>query len=197
MALPTEGLAELAALEWNSQAETIDFGTIPITQLAWRATDVLPSDVEDVVRRIVEYADHDLLCYFADSPAELVRRQEAAWTPLLQWAWQELGAGFRPTAGVAHVDQPPEALAAIEALALASTPFHLVGLDAAAHIFGSAILAFAVMKGRLGAMDAFAASQIDETFQAETWGTDAEASERRQAMAGEAINVGRWFQALA
>jgi chaperone required for assembly of F1-ATPase len=39
--------------------------------------------------------------------------------------------------------------------------------------------------GRLPAADAFALSRIDEAHQAETWGTDAEAEARADALAAE------------
>ena len=39
------------------------------------------------------------------------------------------------------------------------------------------------MEGRIDAAEAFAASQLDESFQIEEWGEDAEASARRKALA--------------
>jgi len=41
------------------------------------------------------------------------------------------------------------------------------------------------------------ASQLDEIFQAEAWGEDVEAAERRAAMAGEAEALEVWFRALS
>ena len=39
-------------------------------------------------------------------------------------------------------------------------------------------------------------SRFDEAFQARRWGLDAEAERRRDAMATEAVMLGRWFAAL-
>jgi chaperone required for assembly of F1-ATPase len=197
MLLPTEVLARLVAGEWNAQKDFIDFETMPATRLARVANDALPAARAEFARRIADYAGDDLLCYFADGPADLVKRQEAVWAPILAWAQQDLGLAFRRASGIAHVDQPSETLAAVETAALALSDFQLAGLAAAAQIFGSAILALALLRGRLTAEEAFAASQVDETFQAQAWGEDAEAVHRTQAMASEATMLGRWFAALA
>lgn len=196
MVLPAESLAGLVAAEWNSQTEFIDFETMPATRLARAAIDALPAARRELARRVADYAGDDLLCYFADAPADLVRRQAAVWGPILDWAREDLGLAFRRATGIAHVDQPPESLAAVEAAALALTDFQLAGLAAAAQLLVSAILALALMNGRLTGEDAFAASRIDETFQAETWGEDAEAVRRAEAMAREAQMLDRWFEAL-
>ena len=197
LVLPTEALSTLAAAEWNRQAETVDLATMPVNRLARTAIDAFPGARKDVARRVTDYAADDLLCYFADEPGDLVRRQEKIWTPLLDWARDNLGLSFKRTAGIAHVDQSPPTLAQISAVALALTDFELIGLDAAARVFGSAILALAMLKRRLGAEEAFAACSIDETFQAETWGVDAEAAARQQTLRHEADILGQWFAALA
>jgi chaperone required for assembly of F1-ATPase len=50
--------------------------------------------------------------------------------------------------------------------------------------------------GELTAEAAFELSRLDETFQEERWGVDAEAAARADAMAKEAIALGQWFEAL-
>ena len=196
MVLPTEALAQLVADEWGVQKDAIDFQTMPATRLARAGLDALPAARAEFVRRVAGYAVDDLLHYFAEGPAELVRRQEASWGPVLDWARDDLGLTFCRTSGIAHVNQPPETLASVETMALALTDFPLIGLAAAAPLFGSAILAIAVLKGRLSGEEALAASRIDEDFQADTWGCDAEAVERVQAMMIEAQMLDRWFEAL-
>ena len=48
----------------------------------------------------------------------------------------------------------------------------------AAGLFGSAILALALQRGRLTGEAAFDLSRLDEAFQEEQWGVDAEAAVR-------------------
>jgi chaperone required for assembly of F1-ATPase len=88
-------------------------------------------------------------------------------------------------------------LARLTALAEASDDFVLAGLAFAASLFGSAILALALKVGRLRAESAMGAARLDEIFQEERWGVDAEAEARADAMAVQAVTVERWFAALA
>ena len=81
-------------------------------------------------------------------------------------------------------------------LARAEDAFALTGLIAAAALFGSAILAFALRRGELTAEAAFELSRLDEIFQEERWGVDAEAAARADAVAKEAVSLGQWFRSL-
>ena len=87
--------------------------------------------------------------------------------------------------GITFVAQPPATLAALgEAVDAAvgqgpGAPFRLAALDVMTTLTGSALLALAVMRGRLTPEDAWAAAHVDELFQESQWGADAEALERR------------------
>lgn len=201
LVLPTEALARLVADEWAAQGDNILPETMPATRLAWGAL-TLADDERDAgvrhgaVARVAGFAETDLLCYFADGPPSLVERQERRWGPVIDWAEPALGASFHRTQGVIHQPQPPATIARIEALAGAESDFALAGLAAAAALFGSAILAFALRRGELTAEAAFELCRLDETFQEERWGVDAEAAARVDAMAAEAVMLGAWFAAL-
>jgi chaperone required for assembly of F1-ATPase len=197
LVVPTDALAGLIAGEWNAQKDFIDFEAMPATRLARATLDALPAIRADLASRVVDYACDDLLCYFAETPPELVRRQHLAWEPILIWVESELGQPIRRSVGVIHKDQRPALLAAVEAKALALSDLELAGLASAAQLFGSAFLAFALQAGRSSGAAAFAASRIDEVFQAETWGEDAEAASRAGVIEGEAQMLDHWFAALA
>ena len=62
-------------------------------------------------------------------------------------------------------------------------------------IFGSAILAIAVLRGWLSGEQAFELSRLDEAYQEEKWGVDAEAAERTARLFEEAGLLQRWFEA--
>ena len=70
LVVPTRGLAEAMAEEWQAQPEKIDPRTMPFTRTANTAIDkVAPQHVE-VADMLAEYGDCDLLCYRAESPAD-------------------------------------------------------------------------------------------------------------------------------
>lgn len=193
--LPTMAMARAAAAEWAAQDEELRPETMPITRAANSAIDKLGAQFDDVVTLLAEYGDSDLLCYRAEGPEGLVARQAAAWDPLLAWARDELGAELRTTAGVMHIDQPPEALARLRAELAGATPFELAALHDLIAITGSLILGLAVARGHLSAAEAFSKSRIDEQWQAELWGQDDEAAQSEAAKAA-ALDEAARFHAL-
>ena len=170
------------AEEWERQGETLEPGDMPLTRLLNAAIDGVAQRMEETRAEIAAYAGSDLLCYRADAPQTLAERERAAFDPVLDWAAQALGARFRLAAGVMHVAQPSEALAALRAaLDAFDDPAGLAALAAMTSLTGSALLALAVAHGRVTAKEAWRAAHLDEDFQAERWGADAEALARREA----------------
>jgi len=181
LTVPDEPLAAAIVAEWNAQREEIAPATMPLTRIANAAIDGVSTRMAAVRSDIVAYAGSDLLCYRAASPAALVRRQDAAWTPLVAWAAEELGARLVVVEGITHVAQPPASLAAVERALTACDAFRLAALHTITTVTGSAIVALAVARGRLTAAEAWTAAGVDEDWQAEQWGEDAEAAARRAA----------------
>jgi chaperone required for assembly of F1-ATPase len=180
LALPTEGAARLVANEFAAQGETLDLGSMPAYRLVNTAIDGVASDPQAVLEDILRFSSSDLLCYRADAPDTLVRRQSEAWDPIIDWARATLGARLLLAEGVIHVEQPREAIAAIGVhLGQRAEPLRLAALHVMTSLTGSALLALAVDFGELDAETAWNAAHVDEDFQAEHWGQDSEALARR------------------
>jgi chaperone required for assembly of F1-ATPase len=194
--LPSEALAALLAAEWLAQEGVIDHASMPATRLAFTAADRIAQARAAIAQEIVRQAGSDLLCYFAEAPQALVRWQEQGWGPILDWAEQTLGLRFERAGGIVHRPQPPETLERVEALALALDDFTLAGLAMAASLFGSVVLALALQRGVLSGDEAFDLSRLDETFQEQQWGVDAEAAERTARLRADAQMLDQWFRAL-
>lgn len=177
LVVPTLGLAEAVAAEWQAQEGTVKPETMPFTRTANSAIDKVATQKAEVVEMLAAYGDSDLLCYRAEGPADLVARQVAGWDPLLGWAAKALGAPLTATAGVIHIEQPAESLEALEAKVSALTPFQLSAFHDLVAISGSLVLALAVTHGRLSAEEAWSLSRIDEDWQISLWGEDEEAAE--------------------
>jgi len=178
--LPTEAAATLVAEEFAAQGETINPVTMPVMRLANTAIDGVATEVEAVMEDIQRFASSDLLCYRADGPDGLVSRQNDAWDPVLDWAQQTLGARFNLAEGVIHVQQPRESIAAVGFhLRPRADSFRLAALHLMTSLTGSALLALGVEAGALAAEEAWLAAHVDEDWQAEQWGLDAEALARR------------------
>lgn len=194
--LPSRALTEAVADEWAAQGESIDLAAMPLTVLAWAAVDRVRPDRERVIAEAAAYGGHDLICYRADGPADLVARQQAAWQFLLDWAARELGAPLTVTTGIVSVAQPKAALAALRRAVAAKSDFELVALGASVKAAGSLVIGLALCAGRIDAQAAFDASQLDETHQMEKWGEDQEATGRRATIRADLEAAARMLTLL-
>lgn len=194
--LPTPAAARLVADEWAAQGEFIAPGTMPATRLASTAIDRVSQTREPVAEEIAAYAGSDALCYLAEHPTPLVTRQTQDWNPWRDWAAAELGVLLEPAQGIVHRAQHPAAIARVKALALTLDDFALTGLATAVPLFGSAVLGLAVQRGALGGEAAFDLSRLEEAFQEEQWGVDADNAERTAGRRAEAVLLDQWFRAL-
>jgi len=185
LALPTEKLANAIAAEWQEQGEEVVVSSMPLLRLANTAIDGVSANRENVINAILRFGENDLVCYRAHQPPELAARQRAGWDPLLDWVAQRHGARMRVAQGLNHVDQPPETLAALRQPLESLDAFALAGLHVVASITGSLVLALTVLDDALSGARAFELSRIDEAYQAEKWGEDAEATKRATALARE------------
>ena len=185
--LPTRGLAEAIAGEWAAQGDTIRPWTMPLTQIAATALDEVADRRLEMVGEIAAYAHTDLLCYRAEGPPELARRQAESWQPLLDWATHRFDASLAVTHGVAPRPQPAQAVAALRAAVERLSDLELAALALAVAACGSVVLGLALIEGSLDAEAATRASLLDELYQAELWGEDEEAASRRAAIGRDTV----------
>jgi chaperone required for assembly of F1-ATPase len=196
LSVPSRGLAEAIAAEWDAQETDIHPERMPLTRLAATAIDRTAGGRDKVIAEIANYAATDLVCYRAERPPALAARQHAAWQPLIDWAAGRYDAGLAVTAGIVPTQQSPASLRAFAAAVAAFDDFRLTALQVLTAACGSLVIALALAEGRLDAEAAFAASQLDETFQIEAWGEDAEATKRRAFLAEDIAAAARFLDLL-
>ncbi|MBT3069900.1 ATPase [Rhodomicrobium sp. Az07] len=193
LAVPTRGLADAIAEEWNSQGETIFPHSLFFTRLANSAVDAVAPREAEVVDEIASFAASDLLCYRAAFPAALAARQAECWNPVLAFIRERYGATFEITEGVGHVAQLPASLDAIRNAVAAWGPFRLAALHMMTTLTGSALLALAHVDGFLDVAATWSAAHVDEAWQAVQWGEDFEAAERLRRRFEDFGKASRFF----
>ncbi|MEZ5996232.1 MAG: ATP12 family protein [Hyphomonadaceae bacterium] len=194
---PTLALAQACAEEWNAQGEHIIPASMPVTQLAFAALDWTAKSRDKIVEYVTAFGETDLCCHRADAPADLVSRQAAAWDPLIAWGADALGARLAVVTGVIAAPANASALAALKSRANRLDDFRLTALSQAAGLAGSALIAFALLEGRLGAEAAFAASALDNLYALEKWGEDAEARQQLERLRHDLLALERFVRALS
>ena len=189
LAVPTQALAEAIAEEWRSVGETVDPRAMPLTGLANAAIDRVAPDRQAFAQGLARYAEADLACYRVEGPRELVAQQELSWDPLLAWARRRYDVDFATTCGLMHVAQPGATVERLSHAIAALDAFQLAGLSPLVTVGGSLVAGLAVIEKAIGADEAWKAVSIDEQWQLDQWGADAEAEKaldnrRRDFMAG-------------
>jgi chaperone required for assembly of F1-ATPase len=184
-----EPLARAIAEEWQvaggAKGGEMSFADAPLTQLAGTAQQRIAPNPAPTVDAIARYAESDLLCYWAETPQELVARQSREWQPWLDWVAQTYNAPLRISTGIAFVKQHRDSVAALRAAVAGLDMAALTALGIAVPALGSLVLGLALAERRLDAARAYSLGALDELFQAEIWGEDAEAACRRSAIAAD------------
>ena len=173
--VPTPALADAIAEEWSSVEGEIDPRAMPLTGLANAAIDRVAPHKETFANDLARYAEADLACYRAEGPQGLIDRQAKEWDALLGWGQRRYDVDFKTTSGIVHVDQP---MATIERLTHAISTldsFRLAGLSPPVTIGGSLLAALGVLEGAFEPEQAWDAVSVDDRWQLEQWGSDAEA----------------------
>jgi chaperone required for assembly of F1-ATPase len=197
LGLPKRGLAEAIAAEWAAQDTKVKPDTMPLMQLASTAIDRVAPDRDRIIAETAGYAATDLICYRAESPADLVARQAAAWDPLIAWLRARYDVSLQVGSGVIAIPQSDQALAALTRAVAALDDLRLTAVAVMTGASGSLAIALAVLEGRISPEEGTQAAQLDELFQAERWGLDPEAEKRRAVQKADLVAARRFLDLLA
>jgi len=193
--LPTRALAGMVAGEWAAQGPEVRPQTMPATRSANTAIDRVADHMAQVAAEVTGYGGSDLLCYRASDPPGLVARQAAAWDPLLDWAAGRYGVEWRRITGVMPEPQPAPTLARLGAEVTAFDPFRLTALHELVALSGSLVIGLAAAQPGSSAESLWAASRVDEDWQAEQWGQDDEAAVQADARRAGFLNAHAFLHA--
>jgi len=196
LTVPTHALANAIADEWRSVGEAIDPRALPLTGLANAAIDRVAPEQTAFAQELAAYAEADLACYRAEGPSGLVKRQEEEWDALLAWARRRFDVDFVTTSGLMHVKQPTETVRQLGHRLGMLKPFQLAGLSPLITIGGSLVAALAVLEKAITPEQAWDAVSIDERWQLEQWGSDADAEAALETRRRDFLAAARFLELL-
>ena len=161
--------------------EVIDPASLPLRDLTDYAIDMVTADPARVADTLVAYAETDTLCYRADPDEPFYTRQIAVWEPLLSAFEAANGIALVRVSGVLHRPQPAPALAVLQNRLLTLDPFTMAGVEVMAKLAASLVTALAALdaRGEDEPLALWQAACLEEEWQADLWGRDWEAEERR------------------
>jgi chaperone required for assembly of F1-ATPase len=190
-------LAQAIAEEWQTaggeKGGEMSFKDTPLTRLAGTALERIAPDPATTIDGIARYGETDLLCYRAEAPQKLVHHQHTHWQPWLDWAALTHDAPLRVTSGVGYIKQHHDSISALRRAVAALDVDALAGLGIAVPALGSLVLGLALAAGKIDADTAYRLGALDELFQADQWGDDYEAVDRRTSMLSDIVLAARYI----
>lgn len=194
--LPTQKLADAIVEEWQAQGEQVVPATMPMMQFTATVLDHGAQNRADTVRRLLLYAESDLLCHRVALPAALRQMQDQHWDQPLGWLMQRYDIHLDVTDALLTVVQPEKSLERLEKVLGALNDWELMGVQTAALATGSIVLALMLYEKAISVDEAFEAAELETTYHIAQWGEDAELVKRRAAIRSELTNTALWLERI-
>ncbi len=187
--VPTLTLAERMAAEWQNQGEELDPHAFVFRDMVDYALDVMPTEREATVEKLLRYAETDTLCYRADPDEPLWHRQRDVWEPLLGALENSEGIRFERVSGVVHRPHPKQTMDALRMRIERLDPFQLAALEQLTSLSASLCIGLAALEDGADGENLWDAANLEEDWQVEQWGADEEASARREKRKRDFLNA--------
>ena len=185
LVVPSEALADLLASEWAAQGEEVDPASFRYRDIADFAIDVVAPDRAAAIAALLRFAETDTLCYRADPDEPLWKRQQEVWEPLLTTCEAREGVRFQRVSGVMHRPQDTATLDSLRDRLKKLDNFTLAALTTLASLAASLMIALSAIEPEADGEALWNAANLEEDWQAELWGRDWEAEERRDRRKGD------------
>ena len=186
LVLPNVSTAAAIRDEWDHQTDVIDPLTMPVTRIVNAGLDGVAQNREAVIGDIARFAESDLLFYRADDPDRLVARQNALWDPILAHVEDHLGVRFVLACGIMPVVQPESSIKAVRGALSPYSSIDLAAIHTLTSLTGSVLATLCLLIKKLTLDGLWEAAHVDEDWNRELWGVDAEAERRRERRFKEA-----------
>jgi chaperone required for assembly of F1-ATPase len=181
--VPFQALAAAIAAEWAAVGTNFTPNDLPLTRLATTAQERVRLHRDEIITQLAAYGINDLLCYRAEGPPGLIKREAEEWDPWISWLDRQLGIRLESTSGVMPLRQDPVYRDSFAAHLARMDEYQLAGLGVIVPALGSLVLALAVEAGALAPDAACRCAGLGELWQETRWGMDAEAAVRRRIIA--------------
>lgn len=194
--VPGEALARALAAEWDAQGAEIDPASLPLRDFTDYALDMVCAAPEDVIEKLLAYGDTDTLLYRADPDEPLYARQQEVWEPIVAAFEEQHDVELVRVSGIVHRPQNEASVARLREVLARKDAFSLAALEAMASLAASLVIALAALEPDADPEALWDAASLEEEWQAELWGRDEEAQQRRAKRRADFLKA-REFATLA
>lgn len=177
--LPSQELATALASEWDFEGEELDPAAFPMRDMADYAIDIVSQTKAEVAEKLLAFADTDTLLYRADPDEKLYPLQQDVWEPIVTAFEAREGVTFKRVSGIMHVEQDTAIMDTLRARLATLDPFALAALEAMTNLAASLTIGLSALEPDADIGQLWHAASLEEEWQADEWGRDDEAEERR------------------
>lgn len=192
--VPSEALADRMAEEWAQQGDTIDPSLFRMRDLADYAIDVVAPERAETIDKLLAYAETDTLCYRADPGEPFHRRQQEVWEPLVTAFEVREGVTMERVSGIVHKPQREATHGHLRERLATSDDFTLAALLTMTSLAASLCIGLTALEPDADIDALWDASALEELWQVEQWGTDAEAEAVRAVRRADFLNAWKFLQ---
>lgn len=148
----------------------------------------------EVTDRLTDFAKTDVML-FLSTDKELMEEQKNKWLPVLSWVNQTVNANFKPSTSLEPSPVSKDFLADFKSYLSGFSDKEMAVFYTTALDMHSVLLALALVKGRINASQAFELSELEELFQARTWGKEPVAEARRKSIYQNLVEAEKYLKA--
>ncbi|PIA14879.1 ATP12-domain-containing protein [Coemansia reversa NRRL 1564] len=165
-------LAWLLAGEWESQKDTLNAHSLPLTSLVSRSIDGLsnPNTRADVINRLLNYFQTDSVCLHDTHPRALVDLQQKYYSPIVDWARSTYDIDIQTTSDIFALRQKNASVEKLRDIVSEFSPLKLAALERAVMSAKSFLIGLALVQLHITVEEAAMAAQAEANAQTQFWG---------------------------
>ena len=144
---------------------------------------------EEIIERMVNFSLTDTLLFRNPDAVELIEEERKVWDPIVDWAKEKMAVDFKASESLEVPIENNASLPRLQVFLESLSDKELVAFYEVSKITKSVLLAAAFVRGKVNAEDAFRAAFLEEIWQADKWGHEAQADKRRDEIKQELKDV--------
>lgn len=194
--LPSMKLAKILLKDYESSFKSKPLNIVRPIKITNTAIDKIKPNNIFYINEITDNLNNDMICYFANSPVELVDLQNKDWIPLINYMKSSYNIELIYTSKLFSINQKPDSLLKLKNILNEINIFKLSAIYTLSQITKSIIISLALVNNKISAKKAFENSNLEELYQISKWGKDEEAFDRLNAIKVDIRNIKKYYDSV-
>ena len=194
--LPSMKLAKILLKDYESSFKSKPLNIVRPIKITNTAIDKIKPNNIFYINEITNNLNNDMICYFANSPVELVDLQNKDWLPLINYMKSSYNIELIYTSKLFSINQKPDSLLKLKNILNEINIFKLSAIYTLSQITKSIIISLALVNNKISAKKAFENSNLEELYQISKWGKDEEAFDRLNTIKVDIRNIKKYYDSV-